>query len=42
MSDIAVGDYVIVQEEKKNKLSPHFDPYPYVVAKRRFSEMVEC
>ncbi len=33
-SDIEIGDYVLVRQEKKNKLSTNFNPEPYKVIKK--------
>ena len=33
-SDIAIGDYVLVRQEKRNKLTTNFNPAPYKVIKR--------
>ncbi len=33
-SDIQIGDYVLVRQEKKNKLTANFNPEPYKVIKK--------
>jgi hypothetical protein len=33
-SDIEIGDYVLVRQEKKNKLTANFNPEPYKVIKK--------
>lgn len=38
-SDITTGDYVLVRQERKNKLTPNFNPNPYVVINRQHSRV---
>ena len=38
-SDLKVGDNVLVRQERKNKLTSHFNPTPYVVTKREQSRV---
>ena len=40
MSDIKVGDLVLVKQMKKNKITPPWDPVPYKVLKREGSKIV--
>jgi hypothetical protein len=37
--EIKVGDHVLVRQNRQNKLSPTFDPTPYVVTKRQNSRV---
>ena len=39
-SDITVGDFVLVQQQKKNKLTTRFDTDPYVVVQRKGSQVI--
>ncbi|CAB4045072.1 Transposon Tf2-9 poly [Paramuricea clavata] len=39
-SDLQVGDYVLVRQEKKNKLTANFNHKPYKVIKKTGSEML--
>ena len=38
-SEVKVGDNVLVRQERKNKLTSHFNPTPYVVTKREKSRV---
>ena len=38
-NDIKIGDHVIVKQERKNKLTPNFNPMPYVVVERKHSRV---
>ena len=37
--EIRVGDHVLVRQDRQNKLSPTFNPTPYVVIKRQYSRV---
>ena len=39
-SDIRTGDHALVKQQKRNKLTPLYDPHPYSVVKKRGSLMV--
>ena len=38
-SDIQVGDCVLVKQERNNKLTPNYNPTPYVVIRREHSRV---
>ena len=39
-SDIAVGDFVLVKQQKKNKLTTRFDTNPYIVVERKGTQVI--
>ena len=39
-SDIAVGDFVLVKQPKKNKLTTRFETNPYIVVQRNRSQII--
>ena len=38
-NEIKVGDHVLVRQERKNKLTPNFNPNPYEVTSRQYSRV---
>jgi len=38
-SELKVGDNVLVRQQRENKLTSHFNPTPYVVAKREHTQI---